>query len=72
MVDGAEAASLTVFSGYRFVRRAAARDIPIVIVNRGRTRGDGLATSPLYTVSKVYMPPWLSGLCRSSHSRQSR
>ena len=36
--------SLTVFSGYRFVRHAAARSIPIAIVNRGRTRGDELAT----------------------------
>jgi len=36
--------SLTVFSGYRFVRHAAARGIPIAIVNRGRTRGDALAT----------------------------
>jgi NAD-dependent SIR2 family protein deacetylase len=36
--------SLTVFSGYRFVRHAAARDIPVAIVNRGRTRGDDLAT----------------------------
>jgi NAD-dependent SIR2 family protein deacetylase len=49
LVDGAEAllvagSSLTVFSGYRFVRRAAARHIPIAIVNRGRTRGDDLAT----------------------------
>jgi hypothetical protein len=44
MVDGAEATSLTVFSGYRFVRCAAAHDIPTAIVNRGRTRGDGLAT----------------------------
>jgi hypothetical protein len=44
MVDGAGASSLTVFSGHRFVRRAAARDIPIAIVNTGRTRGDGLAT----------------------------
>jgi len=35
--------SLTVFSGYRFVRHAAARDIPVAIVNRGRTRGDDLA-----------------------------
>lgn len=35
--------SLTVFSGYRFVRHAAARGIPIAIVNRGRTRGDDLA-----------------------------
>jgi hypothetical protein len=35
MVDGAEASSLTVFSGYRFVRRAAAHDIPTAIVTRG-------------------------------------
>jgi hypothetical protein len=33
-----------VFSGYRFVRHAAAQGIPIGIVNRGRTRGDDLAT----------------------------
>ena len=48
-VDEAEAllvagSSLTVFSGYRFVRHAAARGIPVAIVNRGRTRGDELAT----------------------------
>ncbi|WP_156685988.1 SIR2 family NAD-dependent protein deacylase [Mycobacterium sp. Marseille-P9652] len=40
----AAGSSLTVFSGYRFVRHAAARGIPIGIVNRGRTRGDDLAT----------------------------
>ncbi len=49
MVDDADAllvagSSLTVYSGYRFVRHAAARGIPIAIVNRGRTRGDDLAT----------------------------
>lgn len=36
--------SLTVFSGYRFVRHAVALGIPVAIVNRGRTRGDDLAT----------------------------
>ena len=36
--------SLTVFSGYRFVRHAASLGIPIAIVNRGTTRGDDLAT----------------------------
>lgn len=36
--------SLTVFSGYRFVRHAAALGIPVAIVNRGVTRGDELAT----------------------------
>ena len=49
LVDEAEAllvagSSLTVFSGYRFVRHAAALGIPIAIVNHGRTRGDDLAT----------------------------
>jgi NAD-dependent SIR2 family protein deacetylase len=32
--------SLTVFSGYRFVRRAAERNVPVAILNRGPTRGD--------------------------------
>lgn len=36
--------SLTVMSGLRFVRRAAQRGIPVVVVNRGPTRGDDLAT----------------------------
>ena len=36
--------SLTVFSGYRFVRRAVAEAKPVAIVNRGVTRGDPLAT----------------------------
>jgi NAD-dependent SIR2 family protein deacetylase len=49
LVDAADAllvagSSLTVFSGYRFVRHAAANGIPIAIVNRGPTRGDNLAT----------------------------
>jgi NAD-dependent SIR2 family protein deacetylase len=35
--------SLTVYSGYRFVRHAAAHGIPVAIINRGRTRGDDLA-----------------------------
>ncbi|MEV5408858.1 NAD-dependent protein deacetylase [Thermopolyspora sp. NPDC052614] len=32
--------SLTVMSGYRFVRHAAERGIPVAIINRGATRGD--------------------------------
>jgi NAD-dependent SIR2 family protein deacetylase len=35
--------SLSVMSGLRFVRRAAALTIPIAIVNQGETRGDSLA-----------------------------
>jgi NAD-dependent SIR2 family protein deacetylase len=41
--------SLQVMSGLRFVRAARKRDIPIVIVNRGTTRGDDLATVKLET-----------------------
>jgi NAD-dependent SIR2 family protein deacetylase len=36
--------SLTVMSGFRFVRRAARAGVPVAIVNRGPTRGDELAT----------------------------
>ena len=35
--------SLTVQSGLRFVRRAHQRALPVVVVNRGATRGDPLA-----------------------------
>jgi NAD-dependent SIR2 family protein deacetylase len=37
--------SLTVMSGLRFVKRAAAHGKPVVIVNQGVTRGDDLATA---------------------------
>ena len=37
--------SLTVMSGLRFVRHAHALGIPVVVVNRGVTRGDDLATA---------------------------
>jgi NAD-dependent SIR2 family protein deacetylase len=52
LVDDAEAllvagSSLTVQSGLRFVRHASAAGMPIVIVNRGATRGDPLATLTL-------------------------
>ncbi|MEX1907286.1 NAD-dependent protein deacetylase [Janibacter sp. Y6] len=36
--------SLQVMSGLRFVRRAAKLGTPVVIITRGRTRGDDLAT----------------------------
>jgi NAD-dependent SIR2 family protein deacetylase len=36
--------SLTVMSGFRFARRAAKAGTPVVIVNRGETRGGDLAT----------------------------
>lgn len=36
--------SLKVMSGYRFVRRAAANGIPVVVITRGPTRGDAETT----------------------------
>ena len=39
--------SLTVMSGLRFVKRAARAGTPVVVVNRGRTRGDELAAYKL-------------------------
>lgn len=52
-VDRAEAllvvgSSLTVFSGYRFVRRAREHGKPVAIVNDGPTRGDPDATLRLH------------------------
>ena len=52
MVDDADAllvagSSLTVFSGLRFVRHAAAKGKAIAIINRGPTRGDDLSTVKL-------------------------
>ena len=48
MLDEADAllvvgSSLTVYSGYRFVRRAREQGLPIAIVNDGPTRGDDAA-----------------------------
>jgi len=39
--------SLMVFSGYRFVRLAQEASIPVVIINRGRTRADDVAAQKL-------------------------
>ena len=48
-LDGADAmlvagSSLMVYSGFRFARMAVDAGLPLAIVNRGRTRADGLAS----------------------------
>ena len=48
--------SLTVMSGFRFVRRAAKAGVPVVIVNRGTTRGDDLATAKLDAGCSEFLP----------------
>jgi NAD-dependent SIR2 family protein deacetylase len=48
--------SLAVMSGLRFVRRAASLGIPVVIANRGDTRGDPLATYKLEVGTSEWLP----------------
>jgi NAD-dependent SIR2 family protein deacetylase len=47
--------SLTVMSGFRFVRHAAKLGVPVVVVNRGTTRGDALATHKLDTGTTPFL-----------------
>ncbi len=59
--------SLTVMSGFRFVRRAAKAGTPVVIVNRGSTRGDDLATYKL----EIGVAGFLDGLVTARFSGNS-
>ncbi|WP_262850030.1 NAD-dependent protein deacetylase [Mumia quercus] len=66
-VDAADAllvvgSSLQVMSGLRFVRQAAKAGTPVVIVNRGRTRGDELATLKLDAGCAETLVPLASSL----------
>jgi NAD-dependent SIR2 family protein deacetylase len=54
--------SLTVMSGFRFVRRAARRGVPVVIVNRGATRADDLASVSVHHGTTEFLTD-LSALC---------
>ena len=58
--------SLTVFSGFRFVRRAAERGIPVAIVNLGPTRGDELATVRVEGKLGELLPALSAALCGST------
>ncbi len=66
LVDAAPAllvlgSSLAVMSGYRFVRRAAARGIPVIVVTHGPSRGDAEATHRL----DAPLGPTLTALART-------
>ena len=50
--------SLTVMSGLRFVRYAAKAGLPVVIVNRGVTRGDDLATLKIEEGCSEWLTRW--------------
>jgi NAD-dependent deacetylase sirtuin 4 len=55
--------SLAVFSGYRFVLRAAELRIPVVIVNRGETRGDAHAALRVDAPAGEVLPAVARALC---------
>lgn len=54
--------SLAVFSGYRFVRLAAERGIPVAIVNLGPTRGDPHATVRVSARAGEVLPALVAAL----------
>ncbi len=58
--------SLAVFSGYRFVLRAAREGKPVVIVNRGPTRGDDAASLKVDGDLTTVLPDLASSLARKS------
>lgn len=57
--------SLTVMSGLRFVKRAASGGTPIVIVNRGLTRGDVLAAYKLEVGCSEFLGELAARVARS-------
>lgn len=70
LVDEAEAlvvlgSSLHVFSGRRFVKHAHQRGIPIVIVNRGETRGDDWADLKVDAGCAETLAAWSIGSVQS-------
>ena len=54
--------SLMVFSGYRFTRLAQEANIPVVIINRGRTRADAIAIQKLSGDCTEILPRVVDGL----------
>jgi NAD-dependent SIR2 family protein deacetylase len=58
--------SLTVFSGWRFVKRARQAGLPVVIVNRGRTRGDEVAEVKVDASCSEVLTELALGLCASA------
>ena len=70
LTDEAEAlvvlgSSLQVMSGLRFVRRARANGVPVVIVNRGATRGDDLADVRVDAGCAETLSAWAEAASRS-------
>ena len=54
--------SLAVYSGFRFVLRAAERGIPVALVNRGETRGDRYAAVRVDSAAGTVLPALVDAL----------
>lgn len=63
--------SLTVLSGFRFVRHAHKLGVPVVIVNRGATRGDDLATHKVDTGCSEFLSALLVDTDAQETSRRT-
>ena len=75
-VDDADAllvagSSLTVMSGLRFVRYAAKAGLPVVIVNRGVTRGDEFATVKVEAGCSEWLSRWASEAEQATRLRRA-
>jgi len=69
LLDRAEAllvvgSSLTVWSGYRFARRAHERGLPVLLLNQGETRADPIATLKLEGRAGEVLPALVGRLVR--------
>ena len=62
--------SLSVWSGYRFVARAAEEDVPVGIVNLGPTRGDGDAAARVRGRAGEVLPELADELLGSDRDRR--
>lgn len=62
--------SLTVMSGFRFVRHASRLGRPVVIVNRGVTRADDLATVKLEEGASEFLTSWARSGDVAPHRQQ--
>ena len=63
--------SLAVMSGYRFVRRARARGIPVLVITRGPTRGDAETTHHLDAPLGVTLASLVDAVAAVRHSGRS-
>ncbi len=64
--------SLTVMSGFRFARHATKLGVPVVIVNRGTTRADDLATHRLHAGCSEFLSALVEVLRSEGRAEEPR